>query len=119
MYVCRETIYNALYALPVGELRKDLIICLRQGNTSRRPRSGGVDCRGQIPDLVRIHVLPPEVEDRLTPGHRYAGPVGGRSDQGQGQRLSVGLCQSNLGGPNLRVHPHHEIVVLVLRKRGA
>src|SRR5690606_28751336 len=42
-YVCRETIYNAIYALPVGELRKELIICLRQGKTTRRPRSGGVD----------------------------------------------------------------------------
>ncbi|MBA1265841.1 IS30-like element ISPsp8 family transposase, partial [Pseudomonas stutzeri] len=40
-YVCRETIYNAIYALPVGELRKELIICLRQGKTTRRPRSGG------------------------------------------------------------------------------
>jgi len=30
-YVCRETIYSAVYALPVGELRKELIICLRQG----------------------------------------------------------------------------------------
>ena len=46
-YVCRETIYNAIYALPVGELRKELIICLRQGKTTRRPRSGGVDRRGQ------------------------------------------------------------------------
>ena len=35
-YVCRETIYNAIYALPVGELRKELIICLRQGKTTRR-----------------------------------------------------------------------------------
>jgi IS30 family transposase len=68
-YVCRETIYNAIYALPVGELRKELIICLRQGHTSRRPRSGGVDRRSQIPDLVSIHVRPPEVEDRQTPGH--------------------------------------------------
>ncbi|MBP2271447.1 IS30 family transposase [Pseudomonas sp. BP6] len=53
-YVCRETIYNAIYALPVGELRKELIICLRQGKTARRPRSGGVDRRGQC--LVRSHV---------------------------------------------------------------
>jgi len=67
-YVCRETIYNAIYALPVSELRKE-IICLRQGNTARRPRSGSVDRRGRIPDLVSIHVRPPEVEDRLTPGH--------------------------------------------------
>jgi IS30 family transposase len=27
-YVCCETIYNAIYALPVGELRKELINCL-------------------------------------------------------------------------------------------
>ena len=27
-YVCRETTYNAIYILPVGELRKELIICL-------------------------------------------------------------------------------------------
>jgi IS30 family transposase len=24
-YVCRETIYNAIYALPLGQLRKELI----------------------------------------------------------------------------------------------
>lgn len=68
-YVCRETIYNAIYALPVGELRKELIICLRQSKTTRRPRSGGVDRRGQIPEMVSIHVCPPEIEDRLMPGH--------------------------------------------------
>lgn len=68
-YVCRETIYNAIYALPVGELRKELIMCLRQGKSTRRPRSGGVDRRGQIPDMVSIHVRPPEVEDRQMPGH--------------------------------------------------
>lgn len=73
-YVCRETIYNAIYALPAGELRKELIICLRQGKTSRRLRSGGVDRRGQIPDLVSIHVRPPEVEDPSTPG-RWEGDL--------------------------------------------
>jgi IS30 family transposase len=69
IYVCRETIYNAIYALPVGQLRKELIQCLRQGKSTRRPRSGGVDRRGQIPDMVSIHVRPPEIEDRLMPGH--------------------------------------------------
>ena len=68
-YVCRETIYKATYALPVGELRKELIICLRQSKATRRPRSGGVDRRGQIPEMVSIHVRPPEIEDRLMPGH--------------------------------------------------
>ena len=71
-YVCRKTIYNAIYALPVGELRKELIICLRQSKTTRRPRYGGVDRRGLIPEMVSIHVRPPEIEDRLMPG-LYAG----------------------------------------------
>ena len=47
VYVCRETIYSAVYALPVGELRKELIRCLRQGKSTRRPRAGGVDRRDQ------------------------------------------------------------------------
>ena len=79
-FVCRETIYNAIYALPVGELRKELIICLRQGKTSRRPRTGGVDRRGQIPDLVSIHVRPPEVEDRQMPGHWEGDLIKGKAN---------------------------------------
>src|SRR5690554_6394008 len=39
-YVTYETTYNAIYALPVGELRKELIHCLRHGKTTRRPRTG-------------------------------------------------------------------------------
>ncbi|RRW25076.1 IS30 family transposase, partial [Ectopseudomonas oleovorans] len=79
-YVCRETIYNAIYALPVGELRKELIICLRQSKTTRRPRSGGVDRRGQIPEMVSIHVRPPEIEDRLMPGHWEGDLIKGKAN---------------------------------------
>ena len=79
-YVCRETIYTAIYALPVGELRKELIICLRQSKTTRRPRSGGVDRRGQIPEMVSIHVRPPEIEDRLTPGHWEGDLIKGKAN---------------------------------------
>ena len=67
--VSHETIYTALYALPRGELRRELIACLRQGRSGRRRRSQGADRRGQIPDMVSLHVRPPEVEDRLVPGH--------------------------------------------------
>ena len=79
-YVCRETIYNAIYALPVGELRKELIICLRQSKTTRRPRSSGVDRRGQIPEMVSIHVRPPEIEDRLMPGHWEGDLIKGKAN---------------------------------------
>ena len=78
--MCRETIYNAIYALPVGELRKELIICLRQGKSTRKPRTGGVDRRNQIPDMVSIHVRPPEVEDRLVPGHWEGDLIKGKNN---------------------------------------
>ena len=79
-YVCRETIYKAIYAMPVGELRKELVQCLRQGKSTRRPRAGGVDRRGQIPDMVSIHLRPPEVEDRLMPGHWEGDLIKGKNN---------------------------------------
>ena len=79
-YVCRETIYSAVYALPVGELRKELIQCLRQGKSTRKPRVGGVDRRSQIPDMVNIHLRPPEIEDRLMPGHWEGDLIKGKAN---------------------------------------
>lgn len=67
--VSHETIYNALYVMPRGSLKKELIACLRQGNGKRRPRRRGNDRRQQIPELVSIHMRPPDIEDRLMPGH--------------------------------------------------
>ena len=85
-YVSHETIYNAIYALPVGELRKELIHCLRHGKTTRRPRLGGVDRRNQIPDMVSIHVRPPEVNDRVMPGHWEGDLI-----KGAGNKSCVGV----------------------------
>jgi IS30 family transposase len=67
--VSHETIYNVIYAQPRGELRRELIACLRLARTKRWPRSRGEDRRGQIADLLSIHVRPPEIEDRQFPGH--------------------------------------------------
>lgn len=69
LQLSHETIYTAIYAMPRGELRKEVIGWLRQGHTKRRPRSQGVDRRGQIPDMVSIHQRPAEVEERIIPGH--------------------------------------------------
>lgn len=69
LQVSHETIYTAIYAMPRGELRKDVIGWLRFGHTKRRPRARGEDRRGRIPDMVSIHERPPEVEERLVPGH--------------------------------------------------
>jgi IS30 family transposase len=67
--VSHETIYNCIYAQPVGELRRELLACLRQARNKRAPRGKGKERRGQIADMLSIHVRPPEVEDRQFPGH--------------------------------------------------
>lgn len=67
--VSHETIYTAIYAMPRGELRTAVIGWLRFGHAKRRPRARGEDRRGRIPDMVSIHDRPPEVGERLVPGH--------------------------------------------------
>jgi IS30 family transposase len=69
--VSHETIYSAVYLVPRGELRKELIDSLRQGRSTRKPRTRGTDRRGQITNMQSIHIRPPEIEDRLNrPGFR-------------------------------------------------
>ena len=67
--VSHQTIYNCIYAMPVGALRKQLIACLRQGHNKRKPHGKGQGRGGPIPDMLSIHVRPPEVQDRQFPGH--------------------------------------------------
>src|ERR1700735_673013 len=84
--VSHETIYTAIYARPYGELRRQLVACLRHHRTDRMPRSRGTDRRGQIPDMVSIHVRPPEVDDRVMPGHWEGDFI-----KGAGNQSSVGV----------------------------
>ena len=91
--VSHETIYSAVYLVPRGELRKELIGCLRQGRSTRKPRTRGVDRRGQIPDMQSIHVRPPEIEDRLIPGHWEGDLI-----KGAGNRSSVGTLVERTSG---------------------
>jgi IS30 family transposase len=92
-YVSHETIYNAIYVLPRGELKRELIACLRHHNQVRRPRSRGTDRRGQIPDMQSIHIRPPEIEDRLIPGHWEGDLI-----KGAGNRSSVGTLVERTSG---------------------
>ena len=85
-HVSHETIYNAIYAQPRGELRRQLVACLRRGHSTRMPRTRGDDRRGQIPDMVSIHVRPPEVNDRVMPGHWEGDFI-----KGAGNKSSVGV----------------------------
>ncbi len=64
-----ETIYVALYVLPRGSLRSELLAALRQTRKTRRPRARGRDRRGQIPNMTLIAERPAEVATRTMPGH--------------------------------------------------
>lgn len=85
-HVSHETIYTAIYAQPRGELRRQLIACLRQGRGTRMPRSRGTDRRAQIPEMLSIHVRPPEIDDRVMPGHWEGDFI-----RGAGNKSSVGV----------------------------
>jgi IS30 family transposase len=67
--VSHETIYHSLYVLPRGELRRELLACLRQGHQNRWPRSRGTKRRDRLPEELRIAARPEEVGPRLIPGH--------------------------------------------------
>ena len=68
-HLSAETIYVALYVLPRGALRSELLSALRQARNARRPRARGTDRRGQIPNMTPIDERPAEVATRTVPGH--------------------------------------------------
>ena len=88
--VSHESIYTCIYAMPKGELRKDLIACLRRAKSKRMPRSRGEDRRGQMPDLLSIHVRPPEASDRAFPGHWEGDLIKGKANATQFAHLDFG-----------------------------
>ena len=57
--------------MPRGELRRELMELLRQGDAHRLHRSRGANRKepGFLAEDVLLNVRPPEVEDRLVPGH--------------------------------------------------
>lgn len=76
-WVSHETIYHTLYAMPRGELRRELIACLRWSRDKRRSKTRAPDGRGHIAEMQSIHLRPPEVTDRLIPGHWEADMIKG------------------------------------------
>lgn len=70
MWVSHETIYQAMYVQPRGELARLVKTALRTGRTQRKPQGRTViDGRGQIKDMINISQRPAEAEDRAIPGH--------------------------------------------------
>jgi IS30 family transposase len=67
--VSHEAIYTAIYALPRGELRRELISCLRQDKPMRGRKPKGSERRGKLCNMTNIKERPEEIEGRLIPGH--------------------------------------------------
>jgi IS30 family transposase len=80
MRISHETIYAFIYAMPRGELRKELVAQLRRKHTNRRKQSRGANPnRGRIADMVSIHDRPEEIEGRKVPGHCEGDLIIGKS----------------------------------------
>ena len=69
MQVSHESIYTYIYLLGRGELKKELVRCLRHKKPLRKSRKGTNGNRGRIQDMVSIEERPAEVADRSVPGH--------------------------------------------------
>lgn len=69
MRISHETIYQHLYCLPKGELKKELMQYLRQKRKYRQSRKNSHYRRHRIPDIISISERPKEVKDRIVPGH--------------------------------------------------
>jgi transposase, IS30 family len=67
--VSHQTIYNAIYAMPRGHLRREMTRWLRQKRAARRRSDGSPERRGKLADLPSIHTRPEEAEERQVPGH--------------------------------------------------
>ena len=84
MRVSHETIYQSLFVQGRGELRRELLRCLRSGRTSRRSR-GREERRGRLPGMVMISERPADAQDRSVPGHWEGDLI-----LGEGGRSAVG-----------------------------
>ena len=69
MRLSHESIYQYLYCLPRGELKKELMKGLRQERKLRLDRKAIHNRRPGIQDIISISERPKEVEDRIIPGH--------------------------------------------------
>ena len=80
-----ETLYMALYVLPGGALRSELLVALRQARKACRLRAQGIDRHGQISHITPIAERPVEMATRTVSGHWEGDLI-----KGARNRLAVG-----------------------------
>lgn len=69
MRVSTEAIYAYLFVLPRGELKRELLACLRRKHRRRHRRQVKAQSPRQLEDMLSIEERPKEVADRTIPGH--------------------------------------------------
>jgi len=70
MRISPETIYATLYVLPKGNLKKELLSCLRRRHKRRHRKKGKQPViERKLENMVLIDERPEEVEARVIPGH--------------------------------------------------
>lgn len=73
MRISHEAIYQYIYVLPRGNLKKELIHALRQERKHRRKKNGQKhtteETRGKLAHMLSIEERPAEVANRTVPGH--------------------------------------------------
>lgn len=81
MSIAPETIYAHLYVLPRGELKKELLSCLRQNRKRRHKQSRSAQNERKLEDMLSIEERPEEVEDRIIPGHWESDLIVGKNNR--------------------------------------
>lgn len=72
MHTSPEAIYQYIYVLPRGSLKRTLVEGLRRSHKYRhtqRQKAHDAEMRGKIANMLSIHERPIEVADRTIPGH--------------------------------------------------
>ncbi|MEG4218924.1 IS30 family transposase [Microcoleus sp. Pol14C4] len=98
-YVSHETIYCAIYALPRGTLRAELVSLLTRSPEGRRPRSRSSARSTRIPEMTPLSLRPPEVAARIVPGHWEADLI-----KGAGGRSAIGTIVERTSRYVMLVH---------------